>query len=328
MRPIWISWSIHRRTTGLCDAWDIPLHVLRPGSPGPLRWIGLSWQTVRILRKARPDVLFVQNPSLALTVLATIIRPRFRYSLVVDAHNEGVRPFDRPYAVVRRLTRFLLRSADFTIVTNEALAVDVGDAGGRALTLPDRLPSVPKIEPKDSGGEEPVDVVVVATYRRDEPISAIVEAAATMPDLHFAITGPAIRYSGSEAELPSNVRLTGFLLDPEYWRLLARASIVCDLTLKSDCLVCGAYEALAVGRPMVLSDNPPTRRIFGSVAVLTDSEAGDIASAIREAVASRDSLAANAESLKKDYPGSWELQASDVWSAIEADTGSGERSVT
>ena len=75
-------------------------------------------------------------------------------------------------------------------------------------------------------------------------------------------------------------------------------------------------------------DNPPTRRIFGSVAVLTGAKAGDIASAIREAVASRDRLAANAESLKKDYPGSWELQASDVWSAIEADTGSGERPVT
>ena len=328
MRPIWISWSIHRRTTGLCDAWDIPLHVLRPGSPGPIRWIGLSWQTLHILRKTRPDVLFVQNPSLALTVLATIVRPVFGYRLVVDAHNEGVRPFDRPYAVVRRLTRFLLRSADFTIVTNEALAVDVGDAGGRALTLPDRLPSVPKIEPKDSGGEEPVDVVVVATYRRDEPISAIVEAAATMPDLRFAITGPAVQYSASEAELPSNVRLTGFLLDPDYWRLLARASIVCDLSLKSDCLVCGAYEALAVGKPMVLSDNPPTRRIFGSVAVLTGAEAGDIASAISKAVLSRDSLAANAESLKKDYPKSWEPQASDVWNAIEADTDSVERSDT
>jgi glycosyltransferase involved in cell wall biosynthesis len=278
------------------------------------------------LRKTRPDVLFVQNPSLALTVLATTVRPVFGYRLVVDAHNEGVRPFDRPYAVIRRLTRFLLRSADFTIVTNEALAVDVGDAGGRALTLPDRLPSVPKIEPEDSGGEEPADVVVVATYRRDEPISAIVEAAATMPDLHFAITGPAIRYSGSEAELPSNVRLTGFLLDPEYWRLLARASIVCDLTLKSDCLVCGAYEALAVGKPMVLSDNPPTRRIFGTVAVLTDSEAGGIASAIREAVVRRDKLVVNAESLRTDYPGRWESQASEVWSAIAAPAGRGERS--
>jgi glycosyltransferase involved in cell wall biosynthesis len=328
MRAIWISWSVHRRTTGLCDAWDIPLHVLRAVGPAPVRWIVLSWRTLGILWKTRPDVLFVQNPSLALTILATIIRPVFRYRLVVDAHNEGVRPFDRPYAVVRWVTRLLLKSADFTIVTNDALAVDVVDAGGRALTLPDRLPSVPTNEGRGIDREDSVDVVVVATYRRDEPISAIVEAAATMPDLRFAITGPAVQYSASEAELPSNVRLTGFLLDPDYWRLLARASIVCDLSLKSDCLVCGAYEALAVGKPMVLSDNPPTRRIFGSVAVLTSAEAGDIASAIRKAVLSRDSLAANAESLKKDYPKSWEPQASDVLNAIEADTDSGERSVT
>jgi glycosyltransferase involved in cell wall biosynthesis len=327
MRSIWISWNVHRRTTGLCDAWDIPLHVLRPGTSGPVRWIGLSWQTLRILRETRPDVLFVQNPSLALTILVTTIRPLFRYRLVVDAHNEGVRPFDRPYAVIRYITRLLLKAADFTIVTNDALAVDVGDAGGRALILPDRLPSVPAISATGSGRDDPVEIVVVATYRPDEPIAAIVTAAATMPDLRFAITGPADRYSASEAGLPSNVRLTGFLLDPEYWRLLARASIVCDLTLKSDCLVCGAYEALAVGNPMVLSDNPPTRRIFGSVAALTGSEAGDIASAIREAVNSRDRLAANAEALRTVYPDRWDVQADEVWRAIEACNGRGERSV-
>ena len=318
MRSIWISWSVHRRTTGLCDAWDMPLHVLRPKRSGPVRWIELSWQTLRILLKTRPDVLFVQNPSLALTILATTIRPVFRYRLVVDAHNEGVRPFDRPYAVIRQLTRLLLKSADITIVTNDALAADVGDAGGRALTLPDRIPSVPAIRTKGSGRDEPVDIVVVATYRRDEPIPAIVSAASTLPDLRFAITGPAVLYPDSADSLPANVRLTGFLPDPEYWRLLARASIVCDLTLKSDCLVCGAYEALAVGKPMVLSDNRPTREIFGSVAVLTGSYSREIASAIRQALESREQLEANTAALRNSYSTRWQTQAEKVWGEIEA----------
>ena len=148
MRPAWITWNSHRRTTGLCDAWDVPLHVLRPKLSSYLRWIDLSIRTLRLLRSIRPDVLFVQNPSLALTMLAIASRPFFGYYLVVDAHNEGVRPYDRPYAFIRWLTRRVLKLADVTIVSNDALLEDVRAVGGRPLSLPDRLPDVPKRNPK------------------------------------------------------------------------------------------------------------------------------------------------------------------------------------
>jgi glycosyltransferase involved in cell wall biosynthesis len=325
MRSIWITWSAHRRTTGLCDAWDIPLHVLRPKHSGPIRWIGLSLRTLRLLRRSRPDVLFVQNPSLALTVLAVSIRPLFGYRLVVDAHNEGIRPFDRPYAIVRFLTRHLLKSADITIVTNDALSEDVDAAGGHPLALPDRLPVVPELAEEPGIPGDPPDVVVVATFRPDEPIAAIMAAAATMPGISFAVTGPAERYHETSAPLPPNVRLTGFLPDLAYWQLLAGAGVICDLTMKPDCLVCGAYEALAVGKPMVLSDNPPTRDIFASAAVLTGCEAEDIASAIGKAVESRQQLASSAQALRGVYPGRWKVQADAVWNAIKAKTLSGRR---
>jgi glycosyltransferase involved in cell wall biosynthesis len=297
---------------------------LRPKWPGPARWIDLSLRTLQILGRSRPDVLFVQNPSLALTVLAVAIRPFFGYRLIVDAHNEGVRPFDRPYALIRLLSRRLLKSANMTIVTNDALAADVSEAGGRALVLPDRLPSLP--DPgKATGAEEPADVVVIATFRRDEPIAAIMAAAAALPDVRFAVTGPAARYRGPPDSVPANVGLTGFLPDTAFWQLLARAGIVCDLTLKPDCLVCGAYEALAVARPMVLSDNPPTRDLFDSVAVLTGSEADEIASAIRNAIADRERLAANALKLRNDYPRRWQARADFVLKAIEDQIGPARR---
>jgi glycosyltransferase involved in cell wall biosynthesis len=207
--------------------------------------------------------------------------------------------------------------ADVTIVTNDALATDVTDAGGYALTLPDRLPAVP-----DSGAEqpdtgEPVDIVVVATFRPDEPIAAIMAAAEKTPTVRIAVTGPAIRYRETSAPVPPNVRLTGFLPDPSYWQLLARASVVCDLTLKPDCLVCGAYEALAVGKPMVLSDNPPTRELFGPAAELTTADAEQIATAFRRSLAHRERLAAGALDLREDYPRRWQQQADAVRRAID-----------
>ena len=322
---LWVAWSPHRRTTGLCAAWEIPLHVVQPALPGPARWAALPLQTLGLLQRCRPDLLFVQNPSLVLTTLAVLCRPVFGYRLVVDAHNEGVRPFDRPYAFVRWLTRRLLKSADITIVTNEALADDVRAAGGRPVTLPDSLPDVPGSALKGLRAGDAPDVAVVATYRPDEPIDAIIAAAATMPDVHFAFSGPAERYRRAPGPVLPNVRFTGFLADSEYWRLLAQARVVCDLTLKPDCLVCGAYEALAVGRPMVLSDNPATRDLFGSAAVLTGDSPEEIAAALRQAIEERERLESNASKLQESFRTHWQAEADTVWRTIEAQTAPGRR---
>lgn len=310
---LWVAWNDHRRTTGLCDAWEVPLEVIRAAARGPLRWCELPLRTLGLLRRRRPEILFVQNPSLALAVLAAICRPAFGYCLVVDAHNEGVRPFDRPYRLVQWLTRRVLRSADWTVVSNAALVADVEAAGGRALVLPDRLPTP---SPENRSAPEPVDVVVVATFRRDEPIEAILEAAAALSDCRFAITGDAGRTTRVGPGKPPNVSLTGYLADPDYWDLLRRARVVCDLTLKPDCLVCGAYEALAVATPMVLSDNAPTRSMFGTVAVLTESHPGAITAALRSALARREQLQAAAADLRDTYPGLWRRESRRVTETI------------
>ena len=322
---LWVSWSPHRRTSGLCAAWNIPLHVLHPALPGPARWAALPLQTLRLLQRCRPDLLFVQNPSLALTTLAALCRPLFGYRLVVDAHNEGVRPYDRPYAFVEWLSRRLLKSADITIVTNDALAEDVRAAGGRPVTLPDSLPVVPASALTQPRTAAAADVAVVATFRRDEPIDAIIAAAAMLPDVRFALSGPAERYRGTPDTTPPNVRLTGFLDDPDYWELLAQAKVVCDLTLKPDCLVCGAYEALALGKPMVLSDDHATRQLFGPAAVLTQNSPEAIAAAVNRAIAERERLEAGAQELRESFGAEWHEKANAAWRRIEAKTTSRRR---
>jgi glycosyltransferase involved in cell wall biosynthesis len=325
---LWVSWNTHRRTTGLCAAWDIPLHIVRSNRNGLARWIGRAVDTLRLLRRQKPEILFVQNPSLALTMLATASRRLFGYYLVVDAHNEGVRPFDRPGALVGWLTRRLLKAADVTIVTNAALARDVSDAGGRPLVLPDGLPTPPALAAKRRLAEDALHVAVIATYRADEPIESIISAAATMPGIRFAFTGDARRFNMAENELPANVRLTGFLPEPAYWQLLEEATVICDLTLKPECLVCGAYEGLAVGKPLVLSDNPPTREIFEPVAVLTGSAPDEIAKALRTALEQRARLEANALELREAYRVRWQPQAAATWDAIRAGAAAGNRGLT
>jgi glycosyltransferase involved in cell wall biosynthesis len=321
LSALWVSWNAHRRTTGLCAEWNLPLHVI-PHARGRLfqrlRWFEQAWRTVALLRRTNPAILFVQNPSLLLSTLALASRRFFGYTLVVDAHNEGVRPFMRPGRFVAWLTRRLLKGADATIVTNPALEKDVTAAGGRALVLPDRMPA-PELPAKAAAINKATLVAVISTFLPDEPVAAIVAAATTLPEVHFAFTGDVRRFRHKDIELPSNVRLTGYLADEAFWKLLAQADVICDLTLKPDCLVCGAYEALALAKPMVLSDNPATREIFGSAAVLTDNSAAGIACAVATAVEQRERLEANAQILRAGYPATWQVQAASVWAAICAD---------
>ena len=318
---VWIAWSFHRRTEGLCDAFDLPLHVLRSRFSGSLRWVELALMTIWLLARARPKILFVQNPSLALAALVVFARPVFRYFLVVDAHNEGIRPFDRPYPFVQWLTRLVLKSANLTIVTNDALANDVRNAGGRSVTLPDRLPIIPHLKPTRPRRYKIPDVAVIATFRRDEPIDAIMAAASQMPDVRFAMSGPAAHYQGGPDTIPANVELTGFLPGPDYWAFLQLSTVVCDLTLKPDCLVCGAYEALAAGKPMVLSNNPATREIFETAAVLTENVPEQIVSAVRAALAESEELGANARQLQESYSRRWREKAAAAWQVIASESG-------
>jgi glycosyltransferase involved in cell wall biosynthesis len=158
---------------------------------------------------------------------------------------------------------------------------------------------------------------VIASFRSDEPIAAIIAAAATMPEVRFAISGASGKWK-EDIRLPSNVILTGFLPDHAYWRLLSRAAVICDLNLKPDCLVCGAYEALALAKPMVLSNNPATQEIFGLAAILTGSKPDEIAAAVQVALLQRKQLAANAHRLRETFGVQWQIQSAAVWTAIVA----------
>lgn len=315
MRSIWITWHAHRRTTGLSAAWNVPLFVVESARSPPLGWLLKSAGTLRLMRRHRPDMLFVQNPSLLLTLLAVVARPLFAYRLVVDAHNEGVRPFDRPGRVIGRITRYLLGAANATIVTNDALAKDVRRAGGRPVILSDPLPEPPDIgEPGNDSAV--IRVAVVATYRPDEPVEAIVAAAAMLPDIRFSFSGDPRRFLRDNPDLPPNVVLAGYLPDRAYWEFLARATIVCDLTLKPDCLVCGAYEGLALAKPLLLSDNPATRSTFGGAAMLTDADPDSIARTVRAAVLHREQLEDDARITRDRYRGQWQDNSVEAWNSI------------
>ena len=319
LRAIWLAAHRHRRTVGLCKAWDIPLVLLFPARRNKLFWLIRVPAAVYAVVRQRPQVVFVANPSIVLTTLMLLLKLIMGFSVVVDAHNEGVRPFDRPNFLVRRLTRSLLKSATVTLVSNSGLSRDVQEAGGRPVVLPDRLPDYPD-DPAEIGGAtvgRAVDVVVVATFRRDEPISELLEAAKTMTKNSFAFTGHKSSFEGLGLPLPANVKLTGYLSDKDYWSQLRGAAVICDLTLKADCLVCGAYEGLALGKPLVLTDDPANHYIFGSSAVYVKRlDAAGISAALSDALERQVELQSESRESRTRYATHWELLSREVQALI------------
>ena len=314
MSALVLTWLDQRRTQELCAGLNLELVVLKSSWRGPLRYLVLGTRTVVVLARRRARVVLVQNPSLILATLALLLRTVLGYRLIVDAHNEAVEPYINKQRWIRSLSRWVIREADLTIVSNRHLAALVEGWGGRSFTLADRVPSPPP------GARRPLDgrfnVVLIATHAADEPIAQVFEAVRGT-DVQLYVTGNPRGLSPQlAARLPPNVRLTGFLPDAEYWALLRSADGIIDLTLMDDCLVSGAYEALAVGTPMLLSKNRASVELFGEAAAFTDNTAGDIRAALEALRARGDSLKAASELKRRELGERWSAGAQNLVTVI------------
>jgi glycosyltransferase involved in cell wall biosynthesis len=298
-----LTWFEHRRTRELCAGLGFELVVLDTDLRGPLRYLTLSARTLVLLTRRRPRVLLVQNPSLILAAFAALVRGVLSYRLIVDAHNEAVVPFINRQRWVGWLSRWVLRKADLTIVTNRQLGDVVERCGGRPFTLADRVPSPPAVPARALHGE--FRLVLVATFAPDEPVAEVLDAVRGA-DLELYVTGNHHKLDQTiAARVPPNVRFTGFLDELDYWSLLRSADAIVDLTLMDDCLVCGAYEALALGKPMLLSNNAASVELFGECAVFTNNTAADIRSALEHLKRERGRLQAAAERRRSELAEQW-----------------------
>jgi glycosyltransferase involved in cell wall biosynthesis len=314
-RVIFIAWEDHRRTREICGALAIERHILLARGRGLRRYATLVPRTLCLLARHRSATVIVQNPSLVLSTVCLLMRPFLRLRVIMDAHNEAIEPFLNPHPLIARLARWLQRNCDFVIVTNRFLAQTVLRNGGRPIVLPDRIPepaAVDQVPALAMRGR--CNVVVISTFVRDEPLEAVLDAARRLGgDFQFYITGNSRKLAPALARMaPANVTFTGYLDEQEYWSALRQADLIVDLSLMDNCLVCGAYEAVAVGTPLVLSTNSATLELFSEVAHFADNSPASIASAIRQAHAQAFELRARAPQLREKLRAEWQLSAQEL----------------
>lgn len=312
MLIIGVTWSQHRRTTELCHFLGIQLYEIIYFRRGINRYIYSVWKTWRLLVAMRPKVVFIQSPSLVLALYINFVKRFLSFKVVMDAHNESVQPYMSNSKILLHLTDLALATSDLVIVTNPFLAEFAKKKSASIYILPDRLPRF-TITLKNSDQSRYV-VAVICTSAPDEPIPAVLTAALMLRDsIEFQISGEKELFLETFGDdLPANVSLTGFLSADEYWNWLAQSDVVLDLTKMPDCLVCGAYEAVAVGTPMILSDNMATRDLFGSCALITRNRAKDIAAAILRAKDDNQMLVKKTKAFAIEYEQQWVKKANHL----------------
>ena len=174
-----------------------------------------------------------------------------------------------------------------------------------------------------AGGGDGESVVFVASHSSDEPIAEFVAAVRMLgPDVRVYVTGDTGRLDRAVMEsAPSNLRFTGFLPEREFQELLGSCAVVVALTTAPHTLLCGAYEAVAAGKPLVLSAQEDLLDYFSRGVVPTGNDARSMAVAIRKALTEKTRLRGEIMALKAELNHSWAQRMDNLRSELAMLTG-------
>lgn len=295
---LWVAWNTQRRNNTLSAILEAEMVEFRSEASNWIRYPSLSIKTLRLIKNRKPDLLFVQNPSLILTLLAGFAARLAHIPLIVDAHNAGIFPLEGRSRLINKIALSINSFSDIVIVSNDGLKRYFESHGVKAFTLPDPLPS---LAPLDSTAidKSTFDVVYVCSWAADEPYEEVIRAVDSLDEsFRVYITGKPKKHISSNLT-DRNVTLTGYLSEPEYASLLCQCDAVMILTDREDCLVCGAYEGMSLEKPLILSDTKALRAYFSKGSIYTKNTPDEIARAIHRAMDEQDRLGKEISELKQ-----------------------------
>ncbi|HUW59649.1 MAG TPA: glycosyltransferase [Candidatus Bathyarchaeia archaeon] len=267
---------------------------IRP--PLPVRYLLQAWDTVRELRKSRPDVVVVQTPPFPLTLLAWLYARCYGARYVTDNHSGTFT--DPKWLRFNFIDRFLFRRAAANIAHNsknfDTLA---GWKANRPLLIPS--PAVFQDEILDESAPLPADleeklsksqckILYVNRFTAWNCYNEAMEAARLMPEAVFFITGDPAVGNLDLSRVPENVVLTGLLPRKIFIKLMSKCDAVLTLTKLKDAVAWTYRDCLALKKPFVGTDNCVARELFAEFGLFTIPDPREIAERLKEVLERRE----------------------------------------
>jgi glycosyltransferase involved in cell wall biosynthesis len=282
-RGVVIAWMpVSQRSSTIAERLGYDLVLIdrsgfRRAWTAPLVYPVSAIRTILALLRLRPRAAIIAVPPFVAPLVALPFLIVLRARLAVDVHSGAV--LDRRWRWALGILGWVGRRSVAAIVTLPSLEAPFRTRGVTTMVIPDPLPNltVPaSAAPSGAVADGRPLVVAVCGWGLDEPIEALIGSATDRP-WRLVLTG---RVRRELSPPPPNVTLAGFLDDQAYVQLVARADAVVVLTERDDTLLSGAWEAIALERPLVLSGTAALRTTFGDGIVYVDADPASIAAGI------------------------------------------------
>ncbi len=258
------------------------------GLSTPVRYLLSSVTTWRLLASRRPEEVIVITPPVFAPLVAYAWCRLHRRLLYVDCHTDVFDPTS-VWRWTQPIHRWLLPRAAAVFVHTEAAVERVLSWGARGMLVPDDVPSA---EEATARSPTPGTTVVVAGSLDDnEPVAETLAAAALLPNYRFRFTGDPRHLPRALIEqAPANVVWTGYLAYPQFLGELLAADAVAVFSTEPGIMNRAAFEAVGLGKALVLSDFPGLRSRFGAAALFAPNQPAIMARALESAVSRRSEL--------------------------------------
>jgi glycosyltransferase involved in cell wall biosynthesis len=260
----------------------VPAGIEPIALPARSQELRMAWSLPRLLRRLKPEVAHFQH-SLPLG---------FRGRSVLTLHDLS---FERDPSLMGRVDRLVFktvvprsaRRADRLLVVSERTKRDVVELYGIS---PDRVTVTPNaVDPAFSPGGGPGSYLlfVGAIQERKNPLAAL--EAANEVGLPLVVAGPEKDEALARVLRAQGADTRGYVEKSEL-AALYRGAAALVLPSRYEGFGLPVLEAMACGTPVVLSPDAAMEEVAGDAAVYARD--GDLAGAVRRALAHRDGLAA------------------------------------
>jgi len=255
----------------------------------PLRYVSHAIATWRVLGRDRPGVVIAITPPVFAPLVAFLWCKVNGAKLVMDCHTTAFH--SRKWGWALPLHRWLARSSAVVTVHTERARDEVSEWTAATLLLPDDVPDAAIAEPQPRATRD--RIVVAGSLDEQEPVAATIEAARLLPNVEVVFTGDVARLPPKlRRSAPANAVFTGWIAYPKFMGTLQSADVVAVFSLDPEIMNRAAFEAVGLGKPLVLSDLALLRARFADAAAFCSNESAEMAKALRQALRDRKILAA------------------------------------
>lgn len=281
-----------------------------------------------MLIRTKPKYIFVQVPpqyALIAPLIYKFISSR-NIIVIADLHNSALRsPWEN-----RLFSRQLVQHTDVQLVHNltifKELSSNINYENQNLIILEDKTNFKTsnwdsRIDMDFSNKNNAVTVFFPASFNLDEPILEVIEAAKMQPTYNFIFTGNIDKlynnFGITEAELPENVEVTGWVSNSDYDLLMKNCDVLLGLTIFDDIQMSVSNEGLANRKVMVLSDTETLKYLYGNGAVYVKNESISIIDGIHFAINNKKELLENLVESKKRKMERYNFQLQEMLKAVK-----------